>query len=302
MKRIDLQVEIAGIKFKNPILTASGTAGFGQELKELFPLERLGGLIVKGITLERRWGNPPPRIIETRGGILNSVGLENPGVLTFLQKELPFLQDLSLPIIVNISGETIREYSLLAEKIEGRVSALELNVSCPNVEKGGMAFGTDPEQIYKVVKSVLDYTSLPLIVKLTPNVTDIGEMAQSAVSAGALALSLINTLTGMAIDLETRKPLLPRGTGGLSGPCIKPVALAMVHRVSQLVEVPIIGAGGIVDYRDALEFILAGAKAVAIGTSTLVHPLSSLKILEDMEGYLLEKELSLQDLYKGLQY
>lgn len=298
--KMDMGIEVAGIAMKNPILTASGTAGFGKELKTFFPLERLGALIVKGITLERRYGNPIPRIVETRAGILNAVGLENPGVKAFIADELPLLRHHSIPIIVNISGETIEEYSLIAQQLEGLVDGLELNVSCPNIEKGGMAFGTDPEMIYAIVKNVKEHTSLPLIVKLTPNVTDIGELALSAVSAGASALSLINTLTGMAIQLETRRPLLPRKVGGLSGPCIKPIALAMVHRVSQLVSAPIIGSGGIMDYRDALEFVLAGARAVAVGTATLIHPRAPLTIVEDMEEYLLENGLVLDDLYKGL--
>lgn len=298
--KTNMGVEVAGIWMKNPILTASGTAGFGQKLDQLFPLQRLGALIVKGITLEPRFGNPPPRVVETRAGMLNSVGLENPGVDHFIAEELPRLQELSIPIIVNISGETIGQYSLLAEKLDGQVAALELNVSCPNVEKGGMAFGTDAEAIYQVVKGVSAYTSLPLVVKLSPNVTLIEEMAVSAVSAGASALSLINTITGMAVDLETKKPLLPRGMGGLSGPCIKPIALAMVHRVAKVVDVPIIGTGGIMDYRDALEFILVGAKAVAVGTGTLIHPLTCIQLLEDMQAYLEKKKMDLIDIYKAL--
>lgn len=295
-----MQVEVAGMGLKNPILTASGTAGFGQKLQELFPLERLGALIVKGITLERRFGNPPPRVVETQGGMLNSVGLENPGIESFIKEEIPRLQRLSLPIIVNISGETVSEYCRLAQHLDGLVDGLELNVSCPNVERGGMAFGTDAEAVYQVVKGVQDYTSLPLVVKLSPNVTRIEEMALSAVSAGAKALSLINTLTGMAVDLESRRFLLSRGVGGLSGPAIKPIALAMVHRVAREVTVPIIGTGGIMNYRDALEFILVGARAVAVGTGTLVHPLSTIQILEEMEAYLERENLDLSDLYRAL--
>lgn len=290
-----LEIDIAGLKLKNPVLVASGTFGFGMEYDEYFNVSQLGGIITKGITLTARAGNPPPRLCETPAGLLNSIGLENPGVERFVKEYLPLMREkFSTEIIVNISGSTVEEYAAVAATLDhaGGISALEVNVSCPNVKEGGMAFGSRPDMVERVVKAVRESTSLPLIVKLSPNVTDIKEIAFHAVEAGADALSLINTLVGMAIDIKSRRPVLGNVFGGLSGPAIKPIALRAVWQVSQVVDVPVIGMGGIVNYEDALEFILAGASAVAIGTGNFVNLLAALEIISGIKSYLQKNSIS----------
>ncbi len=296
-----MRVELAGLELNNPVMTASGTFGFGREYSQFFDLDILGALVVKGLTLHSRQGNPPPRIVETAAGTLNSVGLQNPGLQGFLTHELPFIRQYELPVIANISGKKEEEYSQLARGLGEKVDALEVNISCPNVRQGGMAFGTDPEQVRRVISGVCENTDLPVIAKLSPNVTDIQLIACSAVEAGADIISLINTLTGMAIDLETRRPILPGVVGGLSGPAIKPVALHLVHQVAQAVEVPVIGMGGIMKAEDALEFLLAGASAVAVGTASLVNPMAAVDIIRGIESYLQKEELKVDDLIGGLK-
>lgn len=293
MGKVNLEVHLGGLILKNPVLTASGTFGFGLEFLPYLDLNSLGGVVVKGLTLKPRQGNPPPRLVETPAGLLNAVGLQNPGVDYFLQHLLPKLRQYDTNFIVNISGQTVEEYGLLAEKLTvPGVAALEVNISCPNVKAGGMMFGTDPEQAAAVVKQVKAHTSLPVIVKLSPNVTDIVAMAKAVAEAGADVLSLINTLLGMAIDINTRRPVLGNVMGGLSGPAVKPVAVRMVYQVAQAVELPIIGMGGIVTAKDALEFILAGAKAVAVGTGNFLNPRATVELVAGLEKYCLENEIA----------
>lgn len=282
----DMRVELAGIKLKNPVLTASGTFGFGREYGRFYDLSSLGGIVVKGLTLESREGNKPPRIAETPAGILNSVGLQNPGVEYFLEKELPFLRQYDVAVIANIAGNTAEEYCRLASRLGCRVDGIELNISCPNVKEGGVAFGTKCDSVYNITRSVKEFCDVPLIVKLSPNVTDIKEIAQAAQEGGADALSLINTLLGMAIDVNTRKPILANVVGGLSGPAVKPVAVRMVWQVAQSVSIPVIGMGGISTWQDAVEFILAGADAVSVGTAGFVNPYAPLEIAEGIKEYL----------------
>jgi dihydroorotate dehydrogenase (NAD+) catalytic subunit len=292
-KKTSLAVSIGGLKLKNPILTASGTFGYGEDFAEYFDLGRLGGIVVKGLSLKPTLGNPPPRIAETPAGMLNAIGLQNIGIERFIEEKLPFLRKFDTKILVNIYGHSINEYSAIAERLEGLagVHGIEVNISCPNVKKGGMAFGTDPKETHKVVQAVRKKTSFPLIVKLSPNVTDITAIARAAEDAGADALSVINTLLGMAVDIDTRRPLLGNITGGLSGPAIKPVALRMVWQVHQSVKLPLIGIGGIMEARDALEFIICGASAVQIGTANFLDPLSAVNILQGIEDYLLENRI-----------
>jgi dihydroorotate dehydrogenase (NAD+) catalytic subunit len=282
-----LEVEIAGITLQNPVMPAAGTFGFGEELAPFIDLNRLGAIAVKTVTLHPTPGNPPPRIRETYSGLLNSIGLQNPGVEKFVQVKLPYLRQLKPPLIVNIAGRTISEYAELAARLsaEAGIKALEVNISCPNVKEGGIIFGTVPEMAARVTAAVKKQTSLPVIVKLTPNVTDITEIAKAVVDAGADALALINTLQGMAIDIETRRPALGNIVGGLSGPAIKPVALCAVWRVAKAVKVPIIGMGGIMTVNDVVEFLLAGATAVAIGTASLVNPRALVDIIEGLGDY-----------------
>ena len=291
-----LKVEIAGIKLKNPVMTASGTFGYGQEYTPFVNLNRLGAIILKGITLKPKKGNPPPRIIETPSGMLNAIGLQNVGVEVLIKEKLPYLKKFNTPVIINISGDTIEEYIELTRRLgevskEMGVAGLEVNISCPNVKKGGMAWGTDAKATYEIVSSIRKATTLPLIVKLTPNVTDIKIIAQAAEEAGANALSLINTLVGMAVDIGSRKPKLANISGGLSGPAVKPVALWLVWQVFQTVNIPIIGIGGIMKVEDALEFIIAGARAIQIGTANLVNPQVTMEIIEGMEKYLAENNI-----------
>ncbi|MCP4622734.1 MAG: dihydroorotate dehydrogenase [bacterium] len=290
----DLTVEIGSLKLQNPVLTASGTFGYAKEFEHLVDLNRLGGIIVKGLSLEPTRGNPPPRIAETPCGMLNAIGLENVGIEAFVNQKLPFLQTLAPPLIVNIYGKLEDEYARLAARIEKveTIAGIEVNISCPNVKAGGMAFGVDPQAAFSVVRAVRNETGKFLAVKLSPNVTDITEIARAAEDAGADCLSLINTLTAMAIDIETRRPRLANITGGLSGPAIKPVALRMVWQVARIAKVPIIGIGGIMSAEDALEFIIAGAAAVQVGTANFINPQVTTDIIEGIERFLLEKNIA----------
>ncbi len=298
----DMSVKIGKLTLKNPVLSASGCFGFGEEHRPFFDLNDLGGIVVKGTTLKSRQGNPPPRLAETPSGLLNAIGLQNPGVDMVIKNKLPLLRDVTPPIIVNISGNTPEEYIELAKRLEevDLVSALEVNVSCPNVTKGGMAFGTCPEGVESLVRSIKKVTTKTLIVKLSPNVTDIVSIAHGAEEGGADAVSLINTLLGMAIDIDCQRPVLGNITGGLSGPAVKPVALRMVWQVAQRVSIPIIGMGGISSARDALEFILAGASAVAIGTASLVDPTIFPKVIKGIEDYMIKKDISTLTELRGL--
>ncbi len=290
MKQFErLHTNLLGIEMKTPVLTASGTFGFGEEFADFVDLSLLGGVMVKGTTLKPRRGNEGVRITETAGGagMLNCIGLENPGVELFLQETLPRISQYGMNIIVNISGSTVEEYGVLAEMLDvPGVAAIELNVSCPNVREGGIVFGTDPEAASAVVKEAKAHTRKPVIIKLSPNVTDIVQMAKAVEAAGADAISLINTLMGMEIDIERRQPVLGNVTGGLSGPCVKPVALRMVYQVSRAVKVPIIGMGGISCWQDAVQFFLAGADAIAVGTANFANPAVTMEICEGLEKYL----------------
>lgn len=283
-----MKVNIAGLHLKNPVITASGTFGYGEEYADYIDLNKLGGISVKGLSLAPRAGNPPPRIMETTGGMLNSVGLQNVGVDAFIEEKLPFLRKFDVAVIANIYGESYAEYAAVAAKLDGvpGVHALEVNISCPNVQKGGLSFGADPKSAAEVTQRVRAKNNLPLIVKLTPNVTDITVIARAVEQAGADAVSLINTLTGMSIDLDTREPHLKNITGGLSGPAIKPVALRMVWQVARQVKIPVIGMGGIMSARDALEFMVAGASAVQVGTASFVNPRAGLEIIDGMQDYM----------------
>lgn len=293
MSNISLKTEIAGIKMNSPLMTASGTFGFGEEFADFVDFNKLGASVVKGTTLKPRSGNKGVRIAETPAGMLNCIGLENPGVEAFLQDILPRIKKYNCPVIVNISGSTVEEYGQLAKMLDvPDVAAVELNVSCPNVKEGGIAFGVEPNSMSRVIESAKKNTSKPVIIKLSPNVTDIVMMAKAAEKAGADVISLINTLMGMAIDVNTWKPVLGNITGGLSGPAVKPVALRMVWQVRQAVKLPIIGMGGIMNATDAIEFMLAGADAVAIGTANFVQPDVINKIYDDLEKYLKEKNLT----------
>lgn len=303
----DLRVNIAGLELPNPVMPASGTFGYGAEFAGLLDLSRLGAIITKGISLQPRPGNPPPRIVETASGMLNAIGLENVGLERFLNEKLPFLRGCrasGTKIIVNILGDREEDYAELAARLsdaEG-VDALELNISCPNVHCGGIAFGADPNMAASVTRAVKARTKLPLIVKLSPNVTDITLMARAAEEAGADAISLINTLVGMAVDIKTRRPVLANRTGGLSGPAIKPVALRMVWQTARAVSVPVIGIGGIASAEDALEFILAGASAVQVGTANFVNPRAMTEIVDGIAAYLADSgESALTDTVGGLR-
>ncbi|MEW6696025.1 MAG: dihydroorotate dehydrogenase [Bacillota bacterium] len=286
----NLAVAIGGITMKNPVATASGTFGFGPEYEPYMDINRLGAIVVKGTTLKPREGNATPRLAETPAGILNSIGLQNPGADYLLEHYAPYFATLQTNVIVNISGNTVEEYAQLAAKLDGvpGIAGLEVNISCPNVKKGGMAFGGDPATAAEVTKAVKQATTLTVIVKLSPNVTDIAEIARAAEAAGADGLSVINTLLGMAIDVRKRKPVLGNIMGGMSGPAIKPVAVRAVWQVYQAVQIPIIGMGGITTAEDALEFILAGATAVAVGTANFINPRATLDVLEGIEAYLKE--------------
>jgi dihydroorotate dehydrogenase (NAD+) catalytic subunit len=289
-KSPQLAVELNGLKLKNPVIAASGTFGYGLEYKELMDLNRLGGIVVKGISLWEEKGNAAPRIYETPAGMLNAIGLQNVGVHNFLKEKLPQLKIFNTAIIVNIWGRTIDDYVKVAEQLSHAeyIDALEVNISCPNIKQGGMSFGQDEKMTYQLVKAVKKATQLPLIVKLTPNVTNPVPIAQSAEDAGAHSISLINTLLGMVIDIETKKPVLSNITGGLSGPAIRPVALRMVWQVASAVSIPVIGLGGIASAEDALQFLIAGAQAVQIGSANFRDPLTCLKVIEGIEAFLIK--------------
>jgi dihydroorotate dehydrogenase (NAD+) catalytic subunit len=274
-------------------MTASGTFGYGQEFDSLVDLKRLGAIVVKGISLKPSKGNPSPRVVETTGGMLNAIGLENVGLDAFIGEKLPYLGTLDVPVVVNIYGKTIEEYAELAGRIDPQdgVAAIEVNISCPNVKAGGVAFGVCADPAREVVRAVREKTGKPLIVKLSPNVTDITEIARAVEDAGADAVSLINTLTGMAIDVHSRRPKLANLTGGLSGPAIKPVALRMVWETSRAVKIPVIGMGGIMGAEDALEFIIAGASAVQVGTANFVNPRATMDILDGLEAFMIDKKI-----------
>jgi dihydroorotate dehydrogenase (NAD+) catalytic subunit len=293
-KKPDLKVNLGAIELQNPVMTASGTFGYAREYEGLVDLNRLGAIIVKGLSLEPTKGNPPPRIVETPCGMLNAIGLENVGIDVFVKEKLPYLQTLFPPIFANIYGTSIEEYAELAARVDEleAIAGVEVNISCPNVKAGGIAFGADPDSAFRVVKAVRKKTRKQLIVKLSPNVTDITIIAQSAEAAGADALSLINTITGMAIDIETRQPKIANITGGLSGPAIKPVALRMVWQVAQAVKIPVIGIGGIMTAEDALEFFIAGATAVQIGTANFVNPRATLDIIDGIENFLARRKIA----------
>lgn len=273
---------------KNPIMAASGTFGYGEEYRDYIPINRLGALITKGISLKPQAGNPPPRLVETIGGMLNAIGLQNIGVNALIEEKVSRLKKFGTPVIINIFGTTLKEYAEVARRLEGirGIAGLEVNISCPNLKSGGISFGTDPREVFKVVSKVRKSSSRPILVKLSPNVTDIKVIARSAEEAGADAISLINTLTGMAVDVETRAPKLGNITGGLSGPAIKPIALRMVWEVYNKVNIPIIGMGGIINAQDALEFIIVGASAVQIGTAHFLNPSVDLEVIAGLEKYL----------------
>jgi dihydroorotate dehydrogenase (NAD+) catalytic subunit len=293
-KKPQMRVNIGGIEIKNPVMTASGTFGYASEFDELMDLNRLGAIVVKGLSLDPSKGNPPPRIVETPCGMLNAIGLENVGLAAFVKKKLPFLRRLDTPIFVNVYGKSTEEYAELAARLEDidGVSGIEVNISCPNVKSGGIAFGAYPESAAEVIRAIRKQITKPLMVKLSPNVTDITEIAKSVEAEGADSISLINTITGMAIDIETRRPKIGNITGGLSGPAIKPVALRMVWQVAQTVNIPVVGIGGIMTAKDALEFLIAGAVAVQIGTANFINPHATTDIIDGIETFLMERNIS----------
>ena len=290
----NMRVNIGGIEIKNPVMTASGTFGYASEFDDLMDLNRLGAIVVKGLSLEPSKGNPPPRIVETPCGMLNAIGLENVGLAAFVKKKLPFLRRLDPPVFVNVYGKSTEEYAELAARLEDidGVSGIEVNISCPNVKSGGMAFGAYPESAAEVIRAIRKQIAKPLMVKLSPNVTDIAEIAKSVEAEGADSISLINTITGMAIDIETRRPKIGNITGGLSGPAIKPVALRMVWQVAQTVKVPVVGIGGIMTATDALEFLIAGAMAVQVGTANFINPHATTDIIDGIETFMMERNIS----------
>jgi len=283
---VSLAVDVAGIRMRNPVMTASGTFGYAREFEQYMDLNRLGALVVKTITRLPRAGNPPPRVVETPAGMLNAIGLQNVGIEAFIREKLPFLRGLEPPLIVNVAGESVEDFRDLTKRISDQegVAGVELNISCPNVA-GGLDFSTDPSLAYRVVKAAREASQLPIIPKLSPNVTDIAAIARAVADAGADAISLINTLVGMAVDVRTRQPKIGNVTGGLSGPAIRPVAVRMVWQVARAVRLPIIGMGGIVTADDALEFLIAGATAVAVGTANFVDPTAAVKVIEGLERH-----------------
>ena len=290
----NLSVQIAGLKLRNPVMTASGTFGYGEEYAEFVDLNRLGAIVVKGLSIVPKLGNPAPRIVETPSGMLNAIGLQNIGVQAFIKGKLPFLRQFDTPVIVNFFGHSIDEFVRAAGQLSNAegIHALEMNISCPNKQAGWCIFGTDPKIMNEVVSAVRKRTNLPLIVKLSPNVTDIGAMAKVAENAGADAVSLINTITGMAIDIRRRRPVLANATGGLSGPAVRPVAVRMVWEARKAVKIPIIGLGGIMSASDALEFLIAGATAVAVGTANFINPLATIQIIEGIKRFLDEEGIA----------
>lgn len=300
----DLGVKIASLTLANPVMSASGTFGYGREFADYLAVADLGAVVVKGISLLPRAGNPPPRIVETPCGMLNAIGLENVGVEKFISDKLPWLRRAQATVVVNILGNSVEEYRELAQRLDGvaGLGALEVNISCPNVKEGGVAFGTDPRMAARVTQAVREASGLPLIIKLSPNVSDIATMARAAAEHGADAVSLINTLLGMAIDLENRRPKLTNVVGGLSGPAIKPVALRMVWQVAGSVKIPVIGIGGIMNATDALEFIVAGASAIQVGTANLIRPRATAEIINGIQDYLTSRQMgSIEELRGSLQ-
>lgn len=291
---VDLSVQIGSLKLKNPVMVASGTASYGEEIARVYPLEKLGALVTKSITLKPRQGNPPYRVVETASGMLNSIGLQNVGVEEFCAKKLPFLRKSKASVIVNIAAKRIEDYATLAARLSGEkgIEGLELNVSCPNVKEGGLEFGTNPLCITDIVRGVRRETRLPIITKLSPNVTDIVLMARAAMEGGSDAVSLINTLLAMAVDTRKKRPVLATVTGGLSGPAIKPVALRMIWQVYSALKCPIVGIGGIMTADDALQFMMAGASAVQVGTASYVNPNAPLEILEGLKKYAQKEKLN----------
>jgi dihydroorotate dehydrogenase (NAD+) catalytic subunit len=290
----DMRVDIGGIRLQNPVMTASGTFGYGREFDHLIDLNRLGGIIVKGLSLLPARGNPPPRIVETACGMINAIGLENVGIEGFIADKLPFLRDLDPPLMVNIYGKVVEDYSQLAARIDAvaAIDGIEVNISCPNVKAGGMAFGVDPQAAFEVIRAVRSQTSKPVIVKLSPNVTDITEIAAAVEDAGADCISLINTMSAMAVDVNTRRPKIANIIGGLSGPAIKPVALRMVWQVARKTKLPIIGIGGIMTAEDALEFLVTGATAVQVGTANFVNPRATIEIIDGIKAFLTKHGIS----------
>ena len=291
---VDLSVDIGGLSLKNPVIAASGTFGYGLEFAQYCDLSALGGLIVKGLSLHPHRGNPPPRIIETAAGMLNAIGLQNIGVDAFISQKLPRLREHNVAIIVNIFGSSVEDYVTVVRRLSEAhgIHGIEINISCPNVKEGGMIFGKDPKQAYLLTKKLRELTSLPLMVKLTPNTSDLCEVAQCVEEAGADIISLVNTFLGMAIDVETATPLLANVTGGLSGPAIKPIALRMVWEVANVVSIPVVGIGGITNAGDALEYIIAGASAVQVGTANFLNPAVCEEIIDGIEKYLRDKKIS----------
>lgn len=280
-------VTIAGVTFKNPVMTASGTFGSGIEYSEFVDLNRLGGVVTKGVAATPWQGNPTPRVAEVYGGMLNAIGLQNPGISVFMERDIPFLEKYDTNVIVNVCGKTIEEYLEVVERLaDTSVAMLEINVSCPNVKEGAIAFGQNADCLYEITSRIKEKARQPIIMKLSPNVTDITEMAKAAEAAGADAISLINTITGMKIDIHRRKFVLANKTGGMSGPAIKPIAVRMVYQCAQAVKIPIIGMGGIATGEDAIEFLMAGASAVSVGAMNFVDPYTTIKVIEGIEGYM----------------
>lgn len=293
----NLKVNICGVDFKNPVIPASGTFGFGKEYMQFYDISKLGGLCTKGTTLAEKQGNPAPRIAEANMAMLNSVGLQNPGVDYFVSRDLQILKKVNTRVIANIAGSTVEDYQQMAEKmsVDG-VDMIEMNISCPNVKAGGMAFGIYPESIADTVKAVRPYCKKPLIIKLSPNVADIAENAKAAEANGADCISLINTLSGMVVNYKTRKPILANVQGGMSGPAVKPVALRMVWQCFNAVKIPIIGMGGITNFKDVLEFMICGARAVEVGTANLMNPTACSDIIDDLQQYVDEQGMDINDL------
>lgn len=298
---MNLKVNIAGVEFKNPIITASGTFGFGKEYSQFYPLSALGGICTKGLTLNPKLGNPPPRIAETRSGIINSVGLQNPGIDHYLAEDDVRLASEDVVVIANVAGACLEDYIAMGEKInESKAQMVELNISCPNVKAGGMAFGILPESVERVTRAVKDVCKKPVITKLSPNVSCIADNARAAEAGGADGISLINTLSAMAINYKTRRPILYNNHGGLSGACVKPVALKMVWDCFNAVKIPIIGMGGVQSYTDVLEFMICGARAVQVGTYNFTEPMGAYNIVKDLEQYVKAQDMDINDLVGSL--
>ena len=292
---MNTKVTIAGVEFKNPVMTASGTFGSGMEYGEFVDLNRLGGVVTKGVANIPWPGNPTPRVAETYGGMLNAIGLQNPGIDVFMERDIPFLKQYDTKVIVNVCGKTVEDYCEVVEKLGDQpVDMLEINVSCPNVKEGAIAFGQKADALFNITKEIKKYAKQPVIMKLSPNVTDITEMAKAAEAAGADAVSLINTITGMKIDVHRRQFAIANKTGGLSGPAIKPVAVRMVYQVANAVKIPIIGMGGIATAEDALEFILAGTTAVSVGAMNFVNPYTTVEVVDGIEAYM--KRYGIEDI------